>query len=109
MWYFRKKDNFKKEIVTFLNSKGAEIYLGVHDDGATNEQQIRNKKKEWEEKIAEWLLNAFEPYVSEFVTIEPNSMPFIIKISEEKQKPYCYKEKRVFDHNNIYVWNFFCQ
>ena len=42
-----KQNKLKAEIVSFLNTEGGEIHLGVHDDGTIDKQLIENKKQEW--------------------------------------------------------------
>ncbi|WFQ96384.1 HTH domain-containing protein [Mycoplasma feriruminatoris] len=98
-----KDNSFKREIVAFLNTKGGEIHLGVTDDGQIDKEQILKKRKEWEQTISNWLVDSFSPSVLDFITIYPNSFPFIIKILEGNSKPYCYKTKDNFDFNNIYI------
>ncbi|MGZ9414060.1 AlbA family DNA-binding domain-containing protein [Mycoplasma sp. 5370] len=39
-----KANKLKAEIVSFLNSKGGEIHLGVRDDGSIDKELIENKK-----------------------------------------------------------------
>ena len=39
-----KQNKLKAEIVSFLNTEGGEIHLGVHDDGTIDKQLIENKK-----------------------------------------------------------------
>ncbi|QVK01930.1 putative DNA binding domain-containing protein [Mycoplasma mycoides subsp. capri] len=98
-----KNNSFKREIVAFLNTKGGEIHLGVTNNGHIDKQQILKNRKQWEQTISNWLVDSFYPDVLDFITIDPNSFPFIIKISEGKSKPYCYKTKGNYDFNNIYI------
>lgn len=54
-----KQNKLKAEIVSFLNSEGGEIHLGVNDDGTIDKLLIENKKQEWEQILANWVANAF--------------------------------------------------
>ena len=84
----------KAEIVSFLNSEGGEIYLGVDDNGNVIDEIIEKNKKEWEEILSNWICNAFEPNVSKLISIHPDEKPFRIKIKKGDTKPYYYKDRR---------------
>ena len=58
-----KQNKFKAEIVSFLNSDGGVIYLGVKDDGSIDEELIKEKKQEWEHILSNWIVSAFCPDV----------------------------------------------
>ena len=98
-----KHSKLKAEIVSFLNSEGGEIYLGVNDDGSLNKTLIANKKQEWEQLISNWVFNAFNPDVSNLIQVFPNQVPFKIKILEGKDKPYFYKDGEGFNSKGVYI------
>lgn len=41
-----KHNKLKAEIISFLNSEGGEIHLGVNDGGTVDKLLIENKKQE---------------------------------------------------------------
>ena len=90
----KKMNLLKAEIVSFLNSEGGEIYLGVDDNGNVIDEIIEEHKKEWEEILSNWICNAFEPNVSKLISIHPDEKPFRIKIKKGDTKPYYYKDRR---------------
>lgn len=90
----KKANLLKAEIVSFLNSEGGEIYLGVDDNGNVIDEIIEKNKKEWEEILSNWICNAFEPNVSKLISIHPDEKPFKIKIKKGDTKPYYYKDRR---------------
>ena len=90
----KKMNLLKAEIVSFLNSEGGEIYLGVDDNGNIIDEIIEKNKKKWEEILSNWICNAFEPNVSKLITIYPDEKPFRIKIKKGDTKPYYYKDRR---------------
>ena len=55
----KKMNLLKAEIVSFLNSEGGEIYLGVDDNGNVIDEIIEEHKKEWEE-----ILSNFKTYIN---------------------------------------------
>ena len=98
-----KQNKLKAEIVSFLNTEGGEIHLGVHDDGTIDKQLIENKKQEWEDILSNWAGNALSHDVTNLIHIYPNELPFKIKISSGKDKPYFYKDGEGFNSKGVYV------
>lgn len=98
-----KQNKLKAEIVSFLNSEGGEIHLGVHDNGTIDEQLVKNKKREWEQILSNWIINAFSPDVIHLIFLYPNEVPFKIKILKGTNKPYFYKEGEGFNAKGVYV------
>lgn len=98
-----KQNKLKAEIVSFLNSKGGEIHLGVNDDGTIDKSLIETKKQEWEQILANWIVNAFSPDVSNLIYVYPNEIPFKIKVLEGKNKPYFYKDGEGFNAKGVFV------
>ena len=82
----KKMNLLKAEIVSFLNSEGGEIYLGVDDNGIVINEIIEEHKKEWEGILSNWICNAFEPNVSKLISIYPDEKPFRIKIKKGDTK-----------------------
>ncbi|VEU74486.1 Divergent AAA domain [Mycoplasmopsis citelli] len=99
----KNEKDFKAEIVSFLNTKGGEIFLGVNDDGKLNQEIADSKKKKWEETLSNWIFNAFSPDVTNLISIYPNENPFRIKILEGKKKPYFYKNGEGFNGRGVYI------
>lgn len=98
-----KQNKLKAEIVSFLNSEGGEIHLGVNDDGTIDIKLIQSKKQEWEQILANWLVNAFSPDVTNLIHIYSNEEPFKIKILEGKNKPYFYKDGEGFNSKGVFI------
>ena len=98
-----KQNKLKAEIVSFLNTDGGEIYLGVNDDGTINKLLIENKKQVWEEILSNWVVNAFSPDVTNLIHIYPNEIPFKIEILSGKDKPYFYKDGEGFNSKGVFI------
>ncbi|QIW62064.1 ATP-binding protein [Mycoplasmopsis gallinacea] len=98
-----KHNKLKAEMVSFLNSNDGEIYLGVDDNGVPNLNLIKEKSKFWEEIISNWITNAFNENVKDFVEIISDDSSFKIKILEGNNKPYYYKEGEGFNSKGIYI------
>ena len=99
----KKQSALKAEIVSFLNSTNGEIYLGVDDSGIIQNDLINEKKKKWEELLSNWIVNAFNPDVTNLIYIYPNETPFRIKILRGKERPYFYKDGEGFNTKGVYV------
>lgn len=96
-----KQNQLKAEIVSFLNSQGGTILLGVDDKG--NKIQGSEKKyKSWEELISNWVMHAFRPTVIGLIEIKSNGM-FAISIKEGKEKPYYFTNGEGFNAKGVYV------
>ncbi|WP_246777992.1 AlbA family DNA-binding domain-containing protein [Mycoplasma zalophi] len=91
------------EIVSFLNTKGGEIHLGVNDEGIIDSNLIQSKKREWEQILSNWVVNAFSGDVTNLIHIFPNEEPFKIKILEGKNKPYYYKDGEGFNSKGVFI------
>ncbi len=98
----KKSKELKAEIVSFLNSEGGSILLGVDDYGNILEDKVKCYK-EWEETLSNWINNAFEPNVINLINIHPNKKPFIIEIKSGPNKPYFYKDGEGFNAKGVYV------
>ena len=100
--------DFKAEVVSFLNSRsGGTILLGVNNDGTSVEfsstKEKHAKYQEWEEKIANWTTNAFEPDVYGLLFVDPSIEPMVVKISGGLNRPYYYKDGEGFNPKGIYI------
>ena len=105
-----KAQSMKAEIVSFLNSTtGGMIYLGVDDEGKSvsfsSEEEKRQKYKEWEETLNNWMATAFRPEVTGLIMVDPNSTPFLISISAGSNKPYYYTDGEGFNSKGVYIRN----
>lgn len=98
-----KQNKLKAEIVSFLNSEGGEIHLGVTDDGFVDKILIKDKKQEWEQTLSNWVVNAFSPDVINLIYLYPNEVPFRIKILKGINKPYFYKDGEGFNSKGVYI------
>lgn len=98
----KKKNSLKAEIVSFLNTEGGEIYLGVDDNFNILKDKIP-LYSDWEELISNWIFNAFSVNLNGLVTTYPKETPFRIDIKEGAEKPYYYKEAEGFNSKGIYI------
>lgn len=97
----QKQNQLKAEIVSFLNSEGGTILLGVDDDGNIIENAKESYKK-WEETISNWIFNAFYPNVTELIDIKIDEV-FRIEIKKGTNKPYYYKDGEGFNSKGVYI------
>ncbi|WP_392445378.1 RNA-binding domain-containing protein [Sneathia vaginalis] len=97
----KKSNQLKAEIVSFLNSKGGTILLGVDDDG----NKIKDSEKyykQWEEIISNWIFSAFYPSVLNLIEIKIDKF-FSIHIKKGTNKPYYYKDGEGFNAKGVYI------
>lgn len=99
----RKYNQLKAEIVSFLNSEGGTIYLGVDDNGDILEGKGKADYKEWEAILSNWIANAFSPNVSDLITVFPEKKPFEIVVRKRTEKPYFFKDGEGFNAKGVYV------
>jgi predicted HTH transcriptional regulator len=100
--------DFKAEIVSFLNSRtGGIIYLGANDDGTPVEfatpEEKRSQYQAWEEKLANWITNAFAPDVTGLIFVDPTTEPMAIQISAGPSRPYYYKDGEGMNMKGVYT------
>lgn len=86
----QKQNQLKAEIVSFLNSEGGTILLGVDDDRNIIENAKENYKK-WEETINNWIFNAFYPNIADLIEIKIDEI-FHIEIKKGIYKSRKYKK-----------------
>ncbi|MDO4223810.1 MAG: ATP-binding protein, partial [Acinetobacter sp.] len=98
----KKENQLKAEIVAFLNSDGGRILLGVDDNGNVLNEKLSDYKS-WEEKLTNWIFNAFYPEVSHLIQLRPNQQPFEIVIKKGTHKPYFYKDGEGFNAKGVYI------
>ncbi len=98
----KKPKDLKAEIVSFLNSDGGTILLGVDDNGNLLEDNVKYYK-EWEEILSNWIINAFEPNVNHLINIYPNERPFRIEVKGRTDKPYFFKDGEGFNSKGVYI------
>lgn len=101
-------DNLKGEIVSFLNSfSGGKIYIGIDDHGKPVDFESEKVKletfKDWEQKISNWISDAFEPQVRDLVTVSIENNATLIDIKCGNDKPYRYKTRKDGPFDNIYI------
>ncbi|PID67091.1 MAG: transcriptional regulator [Fusobacteriales bacterium] len=97
----KKKNDLKAEIVSFLNTDGGTILLGVDNDGNI----LKDKKKyykDWEELLNNWIFNAFSPSVAEYIFLEVDET-FKIVVKKGNDKPYFYKAGEGFNAKGVYI------
>lgn len=100
--YKRELNNrLKREIVSFLNTDGGTIYLGVDDDRQTLPVSLE-QKHQWEDILSNWVNSAFYPIPFGLIEILPNEPVFTVKISAGNNKPYAI-DKQGFDSNGVYI------
>ena len=97
----KKSNGLKAEIVSFLNSQGGTILLGVDDDGNKIENSEK-RYKEWEETISNWIFNAFYPSVINLIEIKIGEV-FTISVKKGVNKPYYYKDGEGFNSRGVYI------
>ncbi len=96
-----RKNELKAEIVSFLNSDGGTILLGVDNNGRV----LKDKKayyQGWEELLNNWIYNAFEPNVTQLITLDV-AETFKIVVKKGIDKPYYYKDGSGFNSKGVYV------
>ncbi|MGI6782105.1 MAG: ATP-binding protein [Acholeplasmataceae bacterium] len=98
----KKTKDLKAEIVSFLNSDGGTILLGVDDNGNLLEDNVKYYK-EWEEILSNWISNAFEPNVNHLINIYPNEKPFRIEVKSGTDKPYFFKDGEGFNSKGVFI------
>lgn len=81
-------NKLKREIVSFLNTKGGTIFLGIDDQTRKPLEVSDEQKHQWEEKINRWYTNAFYPTPFSLIDIYPNEDIFTIKVKAGRHKPY---------------------
>lgn len=69
-------NKLKREIVSFLNTDGGTIYLGVDDLTKKSLPISESQKHEWEEILNHWYTNAFYPTPFNLIDILPNEKIF---------------------------------
>ena len=92
----------KREIVSFLNTDGGTIYLGVDDETRKPLEITEEQKHEWEEKLNRWYTNAFYPTPFSLIDIRPNDEVFTIKVKAGRHKPYAIANQG-FDSDGVYI------
>ncbi len=97
----KRPNDLKAEIVAFLNTEGGTIILGADNDGNILSEK-KEKYKEWEEKISNWIFNAFYPDVSNLIFINIDDC-FEIVIKKGIEKPYFYKDGNGFNAKGVFV------
>ncbi len=97
----QKVNKLKAEMVSFLNSEGGIILLGVDDDGEKIEN-IDKKYKEWEEIISNWIFSAFYPSVVDLIEVKIDKL-FAIHIKKGTNKPYYFKDGDGFNSKGVYI------
>lgn len=65
-------NKLKREIVSFLNTDGGTIYLGVDDKTREPLSITESQKHEWEEKLNHWYTNSFYPTPFSLIDIRPD-------------------------------------
>ena len=95
-------NKLKREIVSFLNTDGGTIYLGVDDLTKKSLPISESQKHEWEEILNHWYTNAFYPTPFNLIDILPNEKIFTIKIKSGPHKPYAIASQG-FDSSGVYV------
>lgn len=95
-------NKLKREIVSFLNTCGETIFLGVDDKTGERLEISTNQRHEWEEKINHWYTNAFYPTPFSLIDIYPNDEVFTIKVKEGRHKPYAIASEG-FTPRGVYV------
>lgn len=101
-------EDFKAEITAFLNSdNGGLIVLGVNDNGEPIQFESEPEKvstfKSWEEKLANWISDSFEPEIRHLVDIESNLFNITLIIQAGDNKPYRFKNKRKSSYDHIFI------
>lgn len=98
----KKRNQLKAEIVSFLNTKGGTIYLGVDDHGNILDEKMM-LYAEWEETLSNWINNAFSSDVHELITVFSNEKPFRIQVKKGLRRPYYFKDGEGFNAKGVYI------
>ena len=97
----KKQNQLKAEIISFLNSQGGTILIGVDDNGNKIENCEKNYKI-WEEIISNWIFSAFYPSAVDLIEIKIDDY-FRINIKKGIHKPYYYKDGEGFNSKGVYL------
>lgn len=97
----KKPNQLKAEIVSFLNSQGGTILLGVDDHGNKIEHSEK-RYKQWEEIISNSIFSAFYPSVVNLIEIKIDKV-FTISVKKGINKPYYYKDGEGFNAKGVYI------
>ena len=84
----------KKEIVSFLNTSGGTVYIGVNDDGTINESFAKHSSDKECLKVISWVQEAIYPVPSSLVDVSINEDRVLrVEVKEGSSKPYFLREK----------------
>lgn len=84
----------KKEIVSFLNTKGGTIYVGVDDDGKVFPFTDNKVRDEIDTQLGNWIQDSFYPDITSLIKYSFNKdNVMVIEVLEGLNKPYYLKEK----------------
>ncbi len=87
-------NSVKKEIISFLNTRGGTIFIGVDDDGTVVPILDHKQRDEMDKQIGNWIQDAFYPDTSSLVKYYFNEDDvMVIEVTEGPNKPYFLKEK----------------
>ncbi|HIY92308.1 MAG TPA: putative DNA binding domain-containing protein [Candidatus Companilactobacillus pullicola] len=95
-------NKLKREIVSFLNTNGGTIYLGVDDKTHNPLAVSESQKHEWEEKLNHWYMNAFYPTPFSLIDILPNEKVFTIKVRPGRHVPYAI-DSEGYTSKGVYI------
>lgn len=95
-------NKLKREIVSFLNTKGGTIFRGIDDQTRKPLEVSDEQRHQWEEKINHWYTNAFYPTPFSLIDIYPNEDVFTIKVKAGRHKPYAIASEG-FTPKGVYI------
>lgn len=87
-------DAAKGVIISFLNTRGGTLYVGINDDGTINPDFIKENRDDIDLKLGNWIQDAIYPISSENIEYDFNKNGvLVVKVREGKRKPYYLKTK----------------
>ena len=85
-------DAIKEVMISFLNTKGGTLYVGVNDDGTLNSAFLKSNRDDIDLKLGSWIQDTIYPVPFKCVDYSFNSDGvLVIKVKEGAKKPYYLK------------------
>ena len=87
-------DAVKEVIISFLNTKGGTIYVGINDDGTLNSSFLKENRDAIDLKLGNWIQDIIYPIPFDCIEYSYNADGvLVIKVKEGNKKPYYLKNK----------------
>ena len=87
-------DAVKEVMISFLNTRGGTLYVGVNDDGTLNSTFLNADRDDIDLKLGNWIQDTIYPIPFKCVDYSFNADGvLVIKVKEGTKKPYYLKSK----------------